>query len=382
MNLKHLLMTPGPVPLPDFVLNALSEPMIHHRTPEFSNLLSNTLNHLKLVFKTKQPVMCVSSTGTGAMEAAILNTLSPGDSVLVVVSGKFGERWSKICETFGLNTQVINVTWGEPVDLKSLESLVNNNKFKAVFSQVCETSTGTLQPIQEMSKIIKTNPECLFIVDAISAMGAIDIPMDEWNLDVVVAGSQKAFMIPTGLSMIALSEKAWGRYEISKLPKFYFDLKAEKLANEKKQTAFSSSVSLIRALNAVLEKWSLKDFKEQIVQCTLYSSATQSAILQLGLSVFSQSPSTTLTAILLPESIDGQKLRSHLEEKHKITVMGGQDQLKGKIIRIGHLGYITKEDLVVTINNLGLPLIELYPDFLNQSQLDQCVSELKKNLDL
>ncbi len=370
----YRLMTPGPVPLPKEVLERLARPMIHHRTPEFSKILGAVLDKLKLVFLTNQPVMMLSSTGSGGMEAGLVNVLSPGDKVLSIVSGKFGERWADMAECFGLNVLRLNVAWGQAVSVDEVKCLLEqHNDIRAVLCQACETSTASIHPIQALANLIRPREHTIFIVDAITAIGAMNLPMDEWGLDVVIAGSQKAFMLPTGLSFVALSEKAWKFNSSARCQRFYFDLKAERDMNKKTQTLFSSSVALIQALDWVLGEMTQKGLSQCIARCETLARATREAAAILGLSVYSQSPSNSVTALLCPEDLSSEAVRDRLEAEYNITLMGGQDQLKGKILRIGHLGGISDEDQVETIKLLGKSLLDLKMKGLTQEKVNQAV---------
>jgi aspartate aminotransferase-like enzyme len=353
----YRLMAPGPVPLHPEVQKALSLPMIHHRTPLFDEILRSVLEDLKKVFCTSQPVYLISGTGSAGMEACLINVLSPGDPVLCVVSGKFGERWAEMAKTFGFKTEVLEVPWGQAVDPSQVEAYLKENPHtRAVLCQACETSTAVLHPVQELGEIISNFPETLFLVDGITAVGACPLPLDEWQIDGLVAGSQKAFMLPTGLSFVSFSKKAQTFFESARTPRFYLDLRKEKKANEKGETYYSSSVSLIRALEVslrlLLEK-SLKNWQEQILR---RSHFTNFATFNLRLDLYSQSPSPSLTAIKAPSQVDGVKWRSRLEDKYNLTVMGGQDQLKGLILRIGHMGHITDQDLMAMAQALYFSL--------------------------
>lgn len=359
-NLTYYLMAPGPVQIPQEVLNEMAKPMIHHRTPEFDAILSETLGLLKKFFCTEQPVYIQTSTGSGAMEAAIVNTLSPGDKVIAVVSGKFGERWRDMAQTYGMNVVTIDVEWGEALKPEVLEKTLSQHPdTKAVLTQVCETSTAVIHPIKEIAKIVNQKANTLLMVDAITAIGVTELLMDEWGIDIVVAGSQKAFMLPTGLAFLAFSKKAWSFVEKSKCPKFYFDIKQEQKANQKGETNFSSAVSLIRGLRVALKLMLSEGLKKQITKVEAYAEATRQAGTALGLQVYAKSPSPAVTALVMPTDIDGQKVREHLEKKYNCTIAGGQDQLKGKIIRIGHLGYIGRKEVIETIERLGQTLNDL-----------------------
>lgn len=348
------LLAPGPVNLHPEVRRLLSLPMIHHRTPEFDAILARVLEGLKLVFGTKQPVFLHTSTGSGGMESLLVNTLSPGDSVLAVVSGKFGERWAAMAKTFGMNVTVLDIPWGEAVDPAAIaEFLKANPKTRAVLTQACETSSGVLHPIREIAAITRALPETLLLVDGITAVGALPMPMDDWGIDGLVAGSQKAFMLPTGLAFVGLSEKAWTFARNATCPRFYFDLRAEKKANERGETLFSSAVPLIRALD-----WVLADVQERGLE-SLYATIERRARMTrefarlAGLSPYAKTPSPSLTAIALPDGVDGQKIRAELEMKFGITIMGGQDRAKGKILRIGHMGFIADVEMLHLFDSLG-----------------------------
>jgi aspartate aminotransferase-like enzyme len=357
MNYPYRLLAPGPVQIPEYARKILAEPMVHHRTPLFTVELNTVFNNLKKVFYTNEPVYILSSTGSGAMEAAIANTLSPGDRVIAVDAGKFGERWAKMAKLYGMKVETIHVTWGESVATAQVEAALKAfPDAKAVLLQATETSTGALQPIQSIAKLVKNYPNCLLLVDAITAILSTDLKMDAWDVDVVVAGSQKAFMLPTGLSFIALSKKAQKVMETVKCSNFYFDLKAEKKSYDTKQTKFSSSVAEIRALHAILENILATGIESFIEEIQLRAKVTRIGIEALGLTTYPSTPSPSLTVVNVPDEMDGKKLRRHIEESYNMTFMGGQDQLEGKIIRIGHLGDISREDVVASIEILGRAL--------------------------
>ncbi len=362
--LKPILLAPGPVQLHPEVQKVLARPMIHHRTPEFDLILKNVLSLLKNLFCTKENVYILSSTGSGGMEALLINVLKPQAKVLAIVSGKFGERWADMAEAYGAKVHRLNVNWGEAVNPNVIEKYLNDNPdTDIVMTQACETSTATIHPIFEISQIVKKT-KALFLVDAITAIGAMPLPMDEWSIDGLVAGSQKAIMLPTGISLVSFSKKAWAVVEKNPTPRFYFDLRLEQKANAKGETFFSSNVNLIRALEFVLTNIeSTGGYNHLFKTIQRRMQYTHAMVKELGLELYSKNPSPTVTAILLPESIDSTKFREQFEKKYAVTVMGGQDQLKGKIIRIGHMGYITDSDLHETtlrlaqcLNGFGLNL--------------------------
>lgn len=343
----YSLLAPGPVNLHPEVLKILSQPMIHHRTPEFDGILKTCLANLKKVFFTDQPAYILSSTGSGGMEALLVNTLNPGEKVLCVVSGKFGERWADMAEVFGAEVTRIHVPWGESVSLEVFEKNLRSQSYSAVITQACETSTAVAHPIEALSQLIRKyqDENCLFLVDGITALGAYPLPMEDCQIDGLVGGSQKAFMLPTGLSFVCFSKRAWKKIELVKTPRFYFDIRKERDANSKGETFFSSSVAHIRALDWVLKDLMTRGFQKHFQDIANRAQFTREFAQRLGLGLYSKSPSNSLTAVNIPEGLDGQKIRSRLESEFKITVMGGQDQLKGKILRIGHMGYIQKDEM-------------------------------------
>jgi aspartate aminotransferase-like enzyme len=360
MNSTHFdysLLAPGPVNLHPKVRQALELPMIHHRTPQFDAILKRVLTRLKLVFGTSQPVYIHTSTGSGGMESLLVNVLSPNDQVLVVVSGKFGERWAEMAESFGARVETLAVPWGESVNPQHVQDYLHKNPgARAVLCQACETSTGALHPIQDLGKVIAEFPNCLFLVDGITAVGAFPLPMDEYKIDGLVAGSQKAFMLPTGLAFVSFSAKAQSCFSQAKMFRYYFDVRREQKANLQGETFFSSSVILIRALDVVLDLILQKGLPLLYEEIRLRAEQTRQMAPQLGFSVFPKNPSNSLTALLVPKGVDGQQLRANLEKQFNITIMGGQDQAKGKLIRIGHMGYILQNEMDSLYQALALTL--------------------------
>lgn len=374
----YSLLAPGPVNLHPEVRAALAQPMIHHRTPEFDLILKRVLQEIKLVFQTEQDVFLLSSTGSGGMEALLVNTLSPGDTVLAIVSGKFGERWAAMAATYGMKVLTLEVPWGEAVRVSDVEELLKNNpQTRAVLCQACETSTAVAHPIQELGLMIHNFPGTLFLVDAITALGAYPLPMDQWHIDGLVAGSQKAFMLPTGMAFVSLSQKAWNFTEKALCPRFYFDLRKEKKANQNGETFFSSNVAIIRALDVVLSL--IKDQGLESLFHSIHRRAefTRIFMQQLGFTLYAKSPSDSVTALQVPPQMDGQKIRAHLEKVHQVTIMGGQDQAKGKIIRIGHMGYIQDSELLHLLKSLGYTLRSFDPDFISLEQISTIADEAR-----
>ncbi len=377
---KQVLMTPGPVPLPPEVLDVLALPMEHHRTPEFLTLFARVLENLRKVFDSAEPAFIHTSTGSGGMESAIVNTLSPGDHILCVVSGKFGERWADMAEVFGARVTRLQVEWGKVVRVVDIEKHLDAHPdTKAVLTQACETSTGVLHPIREIASVVRKT-KAILMVDAITALGALPMPMDEWGIDILIGGSQKAFMLPTGLSFISFSKKAWALTETSKIAKFYFDIRAEKAANEKGESFFSTSVTHIRALDFVLDLFLKVGMHKVRARIQALSSATLVASRALGLNILSEVPSPSVTAILMPDGIDSQKVRTHMEKNANVIVMGGQDQLKSKIIRIGHMGAISDDDMLVTFRALAQAIQSVNPNLFSDEKLALALDEMRKIL--
>jgi len=358
---KYYLLAPGPTPIPPDVLLAMAEPIIHHRTPAYEKLLQGVREDLQYLFQTRQEVLIFAASGTGAMEGAVTNTLCAGDKAIVISGGKFGERWGNLCKAYGVQAQVFPVEWGQAIDPGVIaKALQEDPSIKAVFTQATETSTGVLHPIREIAGIVARFPGTLMVVDAVSHLGAVELPMDEWKLDVVVAGSQKAIMLPPGLAFAALSDKAWGFTEKSTLPKFYFDFKKELKSLKKNQSAYTPAVSLVIGLAASLKRIRQEGLENVFNRHALLAKATREAMKALGLSLFApRSFSNAVTAVLVPPGVDAEKVVKILASKHNLTIAGGQDQAKGKIFRIAHLGYVDRFDVIMAVAAVELTLKEL-----------------------
>jgi len=347
---KKYLLTPGPTPLPPEVLLSQAQPIIHHRTPEFQEIFKEVCEGLKVIFQTANDCFVLTSSGTGAMEAAVVNLASKGDTVLTVQGGKFGERWAEIAKAYGINAEVIDVEWGQAVDSKDIEKkLKANPKIKAVFTTLCETSTGVTTDIQAIGKIAKGSQAAL-VVDAISGLGVIDMKTDVWGVDICVSGSQKGLMLPPGLAFMSVSKKAWGIIDGNKTAAYYFNLKAAKKALDKFDTAFTPAITLVIALKEAL-KIMRKDGLENIfARHKRLAVATRTAMKALGLELLSvDAASDAVTAVRVPEGIDGEKLVKTMRDQYGVTIAGGQAQLKGKIFRIAHMGFIEELDIIAGI---------------------------------
>ena len=358
---KNYLLTPGPTPLPPQVSEAMARPIIHHRTPQFQAVLKEAGEGLKYVFQTKNDVFILASSGTGAMEAAVINLLSSGDTVLVVQGGKFGERWTEICKSYAINTEIIDVEWGRAVSSEEISSKLHapGSKIKAVFTTLCETSTGVVNDIEAIGKVIKDTGAVL-VVDAISGLGAIDLKTDDWFCDVVVSGSQKGLMLPPGLGFISLSPKAWKLVEASKSPKYYFSLKAAKKALDKTDTPFTPAITLIIALNEALRIIKEDGLEKVFARHKKMADATRAAVRALGLELFAPTASSdVVTAVKVPSGIDGEKLVKTMRDTYGVTIAGGQAELKGKVFRIAHMGYIEEFDIIAGISCLEKVLREM-----------------------
>ncbi len=353
---KRYLFTPGPVPVAPQVLLTQAQPMTHHRLPEFSEILKEVRSGLQYLFQTKERVYFFASSGTGAMEAAITNLFSPGDKVIVVEGGKFGERWRELAETFGLNPITIKVPWGKAVDPADVERALNDHpSVKAILVQACETSTGVKHPVPELANLCKGR-ETILVVDGITAVGVYPLPMDELGIDVLITGSQKALSLPPGLSFIALSQKARELAKNSKLPKYYFSLAKEDKAYDKDTTAFTPAVSLLLALREMLNRIKELTLERLFAHYQALSSACRKAVSALGLSLFPEVPSESLTVIKSPEGLPTGDFLKFVRDKWGIIFAGGQDTLKGKIVRITHMGDQSPFDLLVALSALELGL--------------------------
>jgi aspartate aminotransferase-like enzyme len=342
------LRIPGPTPIPDEILNVLSRQMINHRGPEFAELIRRMTDILKEIFQTKGDVLILTGSGTGGMEAAIVNTLSPGDKVLVVSNGFFGERFADIAEIYGAQVERLRFEWGSAADPEAVrQALAKDPGVKAVLVTHNETSTGVTNDLAAISNVVKEF-EKLLLVDAISGLGAIDLPADAWGCDVVITASQKGWMVPPGLAMVSVSEKAWQAQAEARMPKYYWDFaKAKQFLDEKGQTPWTPAISMFFALAAALELFQQEGLQNILARHERVGSKAREVVKSLGLSLFPQDrcASNTVTAVKASEGLDVKKLLGILREEHDVVLSGGQQRLEGKIFRIGHLGYVSEEDM-------------------------------------
>ena len=356
---KDYLLTPGPTPLPPRVLEALGRPIIHHRTVAYRALFKRVLQGLQAVFQTKSPIMVFTSSGTGAMEASVCNLLSPGDKAIAILGGKFAERWQHLGQAFGANVTTIPVAYGDAVDPEKVrQALKQQPETKTVFSTLCETSTGVVNDIQALAAVVKQT-DAVLVVDAISGLLAEDCQTDAWGVDVVVSGSQKALMLPPGLAFLSISDKAWKLVEQANGPRFYYDLRLYKKALADDDTPFTSSVSLVVALDEALKLILEQGVPQTIQQCRAMAQAARAGVEAMGLTLFAKRPANGVTAINMPAGLDGKKLVKLLQDKYSITVAGGQGEMAGKIFRLAHMGAISPFDILVALSAIELCLVEL-----------------------
>ncbi|TCP56001.1 aspartate aminotransferase-like enzyme [Tumebacillus sp. BK434] len=354
-----LLRIPGPTPLPPQVERAMNRPITGHRSGEFSRLFAETAERLKLVFQTQQDVLILAGSGTAGLEAAVCNVVSPGDKVLVLCGGNFGERFVKICKAYGANVLEVEASWGDPIDPELVAAtLAEHPDVKAVFATHCETSTGVLHPIREIARRVQATA-ALLIVDAVSSLGAVDLPMDDWGLDIVVTGSQKALMLPPGLTFLALSERAWDVVANNRTPRFYFDLRAYKKQLQARTTPYTPAVSLLYGLDEVLKLIEAEGLPRIFDRHLLLQKMTRRAVQALELPLFTtdEAASPTVTSVGVCD-FDVEKLRQALRTAFNLSVAGGQQHLKGQIFRIGHMGYCSPADVLQTIALLEVGLFQ------------------------
>ncbi len=356
---KKWLFTPGPTPIPPEALLAMAQPIDYHRSADTVALIKDVLEKLKHVFQTENDVLFLTSSGTGGMEGAVTNLLSRGDKVIVIRSGKFGERWADICTAFGVEVIPIDVTWGNAVEPQTVETLLTARPdIQAVYATLCETSTGVLHDIEALAHLTRVRPT-LLVVDAVSGLGADDLQMDEWGVDVVVSCAQKGLMTPPGLAVVALNQRAWDAVERSDLPKYYFDFRKAYESGLDGSVPYTPAVTLLTALQCALNHICEEGIRNTIARHSRLATATRSAVKALGLSLFATSPANTVTAIRLPEEVDGKAFINLMLDEYGITYAGGQSQLSGKIVRIAHLGWMNANDVIVAISAFERGLVEI-----------------------
>ncbi len=356
MKDKLNLMIPGPTPVPENVLNSMSKHPIGHRSGEFQKIVEKTTEQLKWLHQTTADILTITGSGTAAMEAGIINTLSKGDQVICGNNGKFGERWVKVAKAYGLDVKVVKAEWGQPLDPNDFKSILEEDtdkKIKAVILTHSETSTGVINDLQLINNQVKNHGQAITIADCVTSLGACNIPMDEWGIDVIASGSQKGYMIPPGLSFVAMSKRAWEANALSDLPKFYLDLKQYLKTVNKNSNPFTPAINLYFALEASLTMMQKEGLDNIFARHTRHQKATQAGIKGMGLNLFTKEGygSPAITAVQ-PENIDAEIIRQSIKNNFDILLAGGQDHLKGKIFRIGHLGFVNDRDIISVISAL------------------------------
>lgn len=358
MQDKQYLMIPGPTPVPPAVMAAMSRPIIGHRTDDFAAMHKRIVENLQLVFQTKNDIFVLTNSGTGGMETAVANTVSPGDKVLALVTGNFGERFAKIAREYGGDVDEVAFGWGNCVDLGVVQEKLAANQYKVVLATQNETSTGVTNDIEGIGALVGKTP-ALFLVDGVSGVGGIEIKMDQWQVDVLVTASQKAMMLPPGLAMVAVSPKAWKVVEGNKSPRFYLSLPAAKKSYDKWNTAYTPGVSLFAGLEAALDMMMAEGMDNVYARHKLMKKAVRAAARALGLELYvdnDEIASPVITAIKSPEGVDGDYIRKVLKKECGVTFAGGQGIVKGKIFRIAHMGFADKMDVIIAISALEMAL--------------------------
>jgi len=360
---KPRLMTPGPAMVPEDVLLELARPVIHHRSDEAKEVITEVITGLKEVFATKNDVLILTASGTGAMETAAVNTVPPGGKALVLNAGYFAARWGHICKAFGINAISLEIEWGQPVDPDRVaEALRQHPDTVCVMGTLSETSTGTGHPIESIGRVVARTP-AVFAVDGISGVGAMECRTDEWGIDLLCVGSQKALMLPPGLAFVAVSPKAWAKIDSFDSHSFYFNLKAARKKIKDFDTPYTPAHTLILALRTALRRIKQEGIENVLERHRRMSEACQAGISALGLDLFSSRPAEGLTAFCVPAGLKDSQIRTTLSDRFGIYTVGGQDKLKGKIIRIGHMGYTDEIDVIGTLAALEMALAELGYDF-------------------
>jgi serine---pyruvate transaminase len=361
---KQYMLTAGPTPLPPSVSAVMAEPILYHRAPAFVEIYSRVLERLPLVFQTKNDVLCFAATGTGAMESAVANLIAPGEPAVVASCGKFGERWGELCDAFGADTHRVDFEWGEKVDPAAVDEAIAGlaRPPRAVFATQSETSTGVLNDIHALNAVVKGHGSVL-CVDAVSGLGAVDLPQDEWEVDVVVAGSQKSLMCPPGLAFASVSERALALAAERRAGRYYLDWQrtAAGQAQEPPNSAFTPAVTLFRALDVALELLLAEGLEGAFARHALLARAARAGIEALGLERFGPDDenANVVTVARLPDDLDGAKVPKLMRDRYGVTIAGGQGHLKGKIARIAHCGYYGAFDIVIALTALEMALRDL-----------------------
>ena len=363
MQDKLSLMIPGPTPVPETVLQAMGRHPIGHRSADFQKIVKRTTKQLQWLHQTTGDVLAITGSGTAAMEAGIINVLSKGEKVLCGDNGKFGERWVKLARAYGLDVQVIQAEWGQPLDPEAFRAALEADTAKAIKAVILthsETSTGVINDLETIAKHARAHGTALTIADCVTSLGACNVPMEAWGLDVIGSGSQKGYMMPPGLAFVAMSERAWEAYGRSDLPKFYLDLGKYRKSARADSNHFTPAINLYFALEAALEMMQAEGLEAIFVRHARHRAAAQAGMEAMGLPLYAAeghgSPAITAVA---PEGIDAEALRKAVKEKFDILLAGGQDHLKGKVFRIGHLGFVCDRDVLTAVAAIEATLADL-----------------------
>ena len=350
------LRVPGPTPVPDDIVQAMSNPMINHRGPEFHELISRATEGLKQVFMTQNDLLILTASGTGALEAAVVNTLSPGDKVLSASAGAFGNRFADLAEAYGAQVQRLEFEWGSPVDPEAVrQALRDSPDTKALLITHNETSTGITHDLEAISRVVKGEFNKLLLVDAVSSLGCIPLPVDGWNCDLVSTASQKGFMIPPGLSFVSVSKTGWQAYQTAAMPRFYFDLAAAHRYLERGQTPWTPNVAALYGLCLALDKMLEEGMESVFERHAHIGQLTREGVKGLGLELLARDEayaSNAVTAVKLPEGVDGARLSGLMRTEENVVLAGGQGKLTGHIFRIGHLGFVSEADIAEVLEAL------------------------------
>lgn len=361
--MKRRLLTPGPTPVPEETLLELAKPVGYHRTPEFRQLLGEVIKDLQYVFQTRHSVLVLTSSGTGGLEAAVANCLPQGSKAICLIAGRFGERWRNLCKAFGVESINVTVPPGQAVQPEQLaQALAQHPDATAVCATLSETSTGVGHDVAAFGRITAATP-ALLLIDAISGLGVMECRTDDWNIDVCVTGSQKALMLPPGLAFLSVSDKAWQRIDANTAPRaFYFDLKKARAAMKTSDTSFTPAHTLVQALRVSLKRIRAEGLENIWATQARNGAAARAGFEAMGLRPFAAQPAAGLTVVKVPEGIDGIALLGNLEKRYGLKLAGGQDDLKGKIVRVAHMGYIDQFDVLSALAGVELVLLEMgYP---------------------
>ena len=360
MQDKLTLMIPGPTPVPETVLQAMGRHPIGHRSADFQKIVKRTTEQLQWLHQTSSDVLVITGSGTAAMEAGIINVLSKGDTVLCGDNGKFGERWVKVAQAYGLDVQVIKAEWGQPLDPEAFRAALEADSAKAIKAVILthsETSTGVINDLQAIASHVKAHGTALTIADCVTSLGACNVPMDAWGIDVIGSGSQKGYMMPPGLAFVAMSERAWAAYERSDLPKFYLDLGKYRKSAKADSNPFTPAINLYFALKAALEMMQAEGLEAIFARHARHRAAAQAGMKAIGLTLYAAeghgSPAITAVA---PAGLDAEQLRKAVKDRFDILLAGGQDHLKGQVFRIGHLGFVSDRDVLTAVSAIEATL--------------------------